>query len=163
MFNKFAAALMVTGVLAASGGAQAASFSAGSSADVARVVQAGGITAVTKVEGKKPYVAATMSDGTKFVVEFYHCDDNRLNCGIAIYTANWSEEVTTDQLNRWNRWTFVCPVYGSSDKSSSVWMGVTVTPSDNAKTVETQIKAFTSCLGDFQEFLSDPEAFLKDK
>jgi hypothetical protein len=162
MLKKIAAAATVSAMLMATG-AQAASFSAGSSADVARVLQADGITARTDVEGSKPYVAATLKDGTKFVVEYYHCDSNRLNCDIAIWTANWTETVSSDQLNRWNRWTFVCPIYGAADgKSTSVWMGVTVAPSDNAQTIELQAKVFTKCLDQFQEFLRDPEGFLKN-
>ncbi|MDQ0464453.1 hypothetical protein QO010_002234 [Caulobacter ginsengisoli] len=155
--------LALCATMAFGGAAQAAGFSAGSSADVARVLQADGFTATTKVEGNKPYVAATTSDGTKFVVEFYKCDTSKLNCKVAIYTANWTEEPTLDQINRWNRWTFVCPVYGAADKSTSVWMGVMVDPSDNAQTVELQLKTFNGCLSDFQAFLTNPEAFLKDK
>ena len=163
MSKKIAAALALSATMAFAGVAQAAPFSAGSSADVAKVLLADGFGATTKVEGNKPYVAATTSGGTKFVVEFYKCDASKLNCKVAIYTANWTEEPTLDQINRWNRWTFVCPVYGSADKSTSVWMGVMVDPSDNAQTVELQLKTFNTCLTDFQAFLVDPEGFLKDK
>ena len=48
------------------------------------------------------------------------------------------------------------------DKSTAVWLGVNLAPSDNAQTVELQLKAFTHCLDQFQEFLADPEAFLKE-
>jgi hypothetical protein len=161
MSKKFAA-LMLTAAMAFGGAAQAAGFSGGSSANVASVLTADGVTAVTKTEGKKPYVAATLKDGTKFVVEFYHCDANKLNCGIAIWTANWTSTVTSEQLNRWNRWTFTCPSYAmDDDKSTAVWMGINVAPSDNAQSVELQFKAFNHCLDQFQEFLTDPEAFLK--
>lgn len=163
MSKKIAAALTLSAAMVFAGTAQAASFSAGSSADVAKVLQADGYTATAKTEGNKPYIAATTSDGVKFVVEFYKCDTNKLNCKIAIYTANWSIEPTQDQINRWNRWTFVCPVYGAADKSTSVWMGVMVDPSDSAQSVELQLKQFDLCLSDFQSFLRDSEAFLKDK
>ncbi len=157
------AALVLTAALSVTGAAQAASFSSGSNADTAKVLQADGMTAKTAVEGSKPYVAAVTADGSKFVVEYYKCDASKLNCGIAIWTANWDTQVTTDQINRWNRWTFVCPAYSAADKSSSVWMGVNPAPSDNAQTVELQAKMFSSCLVSFKDFLSDPEAFLKDK
>lgn len=161
MFKKIAAAALVSAMLMANS-AQAAGMS-GSPSDVGRVLSSNGITSTSKVEGNKPYLAAVMKDGTKFVVEFYRCDASKTNCGIAIWTANWSEVVSKDQLNRWNRWTFVCPIYAmDEDKSTSVWMGITTDASDNAKSVELQMNTFTKCLDQFQDFLRDPEGFLKE-
>lgn len=161
MIKKIAAVAMASAMLFATA-AQAASFSSGNAPDVARVLKADGLTADIDADGKKPYVAAQMKDGTKFIVEFYHCDNNKLNCGIAIWTANWTAQVSKDQLNRWNRWTFVCPIYAEDeDKSTSIWMGVTVTPTDNAQSVEMHAKVFLECLDNFQDFLRDPEGFLK--
>lgn len=161
MIKKIAAVAMASAMLFATG-AQAAAFSGGNASDTARVLQADGLTAKVDADGKKPYVAAQLKDGTKFIVEYYRCDSNKQNCGIAIWTANWNSQVTKEQLNRWNRWTFVCPIYAEDeDKSTSIWMGVTVTPSMNAQAVQLQEKAFLTCLDDFQTFLQDPEAFLK--
>lgn len=148
-------------LLCATAASAAPKFDAGVIADVAKVFKADGLQA-TVTKGEPDYIAAVTPDGVKFITELYQCDGGR--CQLAIYSANWTVPgITLDDINGWNRWTFMCPAYMSADNKPTVFMGVQTAVSDDPQAVELEVKRWMGCMDNFQSFLRDPKAFLKGK
>jgi hypothetical protein len=159
-FRLIAASAAMAVGLAVAGGA--AAFDARTPADVAQVIAANGASAALKADDKgAPYIDAKAGALT-FTVDFYSCDATKTHCGVTVYTTGWNlTSVNVDQINRWNRWTLLCPTYLNSAGHPHAWYGIKPSANDTQDDVKAQDDAWLSCLSDFDKFTDNPEAFLK--
>jgi len=70
-------------------------------------------------------------------------------------------KIAVDQINRWNRWTILCPAYLNASGQPHVWFGVRPSPNDARSDVVNQMNTWLDCLSDFDKFTDAPDAFLK--
>lgn len=143
----------------------AAAFSSGNPKDVTAVQRAAGINATLKTDKDgKPYILDVLGD-VKFSTEFFDCDRARSSCASVIFTASWggsgSDPISLANINAWNRWTVMCPSYKDESGSPNLWYGMRTSPADTPQTVQIQLGEWKSCLADFQEFLSDPDGWVR--
>lgn len=160
---RLIAALAATAVVAGAAGS-AAAFDARDPASVLAVITANGASGELKSDEKgAPYIEAKAGPLT-FSVNFFDCNSAKSGCGSLIYTTGWNmTSVSLDQINRWNRWTILCPAYLSSVNHPRAWFGVKPSVNDERSDVKAQADAWLSCLSDFDKFTDNPEAFLKSK
>lgn len=160
------AAAILTGALALMAMAQpAAAFSSGSPRDVTAVQRDSGVNATLKTDKDgKPVILDAMGE-VKFTTEFLDCDGGKNNCASVIYTASWgsssSDPISLANINAWNRWTVMCPSYKDESGAPNLWYGLRTSPSDTPETVQIQLGEWKSCLADYTEFLSDPDAWAR--
>jgi len=160
---RLIAALAATAVVTAAAG-QAAAFDSRDPGGVLDVINANGASGELKTDSKgAPYIDAKAGNLT-FTIDFFDCNEAKTNCGTLIYTTGWNmTSVNVDQINRWNRWTILCPAYLTTVNHPRAWFGVKPSPNDARSDVKAQADAWLACLSDFDKFTDGPEAFLKSK
>jgi hypothetical protein len=153
---------LAVGVLIAAVATSAAAFDARNPTDVLAVLSANGASGDLKKDEKgKPYIDAKA--GTLgFEVDFYDCDDKGAVCATTLYTTGWNmSSVTIEQINRWNRWTVLCPAYLNSENHPHAWYALKPSVNEARSDVAVELGGWLDCLSDFDKFTDDPEVFLK--
>jgi hypothetical protein len=160
-FHGAALAAAAALVLTAS---DAAAFDSRDPADVLAVLSANGASGdIKKDEKGKPYIDAKAGN-LSFEVDFYDCNDQGAACGSTLYTTGWNmTSVSVDQINRWNRWTMLCPAYLTKENHPHAWYGLKPSANEARSDVAAQLGAWLDCLSDFDKFTDAPEAFLQTK
>jgi hypothetical protein len=140
----------------------AAAFDSRNPSDVLSVLSTNGATGELKKDDKgKPYIDAKAGN-LGFEVDFYGCNDAGDVCGATLYATGWSlTTVSVDQINRWNRWTMMCPAYLTSAGHPHAWFGVKPSTNDARSDVVVQMNTWLDCLSDFDKFTDAPDDFLK--
>jgi hypothetical protein len=160
--KAFFAAAITASLLLGATTADAAAFDARDPAEVLTVIAANGASGDLKKDDKgMPYIdakAGTLS----FEVDFFDCDQAGGACATAIYATGWDlTSVSLDQINRWNRWTLMCPAYLTTDNHPHAWFAVKPSANDTRADVANQLNTWLDCLSDFDKFTDAPDAFLK--
>jgi hypothetical protein len=147
-------------VMLAAGGAHA--VNAGDPSDVLSVISSNGASGTLKTDDKgNPWIDAKAGK-LGFEVDFFHCNSAKSNCTVVLYAMGFDmTSVTLEQLNGWNRWAELCPVYLTSTKNPRMWFPVKVSPNDTPDDIKAQQNAWLDCMSDFDKFTDDPDAFLK--
>lgn len=148
--------------LALAGLARADDFDARRAKDTAGVVTSNGASGEVKAgEDGKPTISAQAAR-IYFDVYFDDCDTTKTLCNTVIFSGSWdTTKVSTDQINRWNRWTLFCPGYLDTRGKPEIWYGIAVSQHTAKDDVATDVDRWMGCLQDFDDFVGDPEAFLK--
>ena len=154
-------AIAAAGVLPATASG-AEPFDARNPADVLGVLTGNGATGELKKDDQgKPYIDAK-ADTLGFEVDFFGCNDKGVDCGATLYATGWDmTTITVDQINRWNRWTLLCPAYLNATGHPHAWFAVRPSPNDARSDVVNQLNTWLDCLSDFDKFTDAPDAFLK--
>lgn len=140
----------------------AAAFDSRDPTEVMSVIATNGASGQLKKDDKgRPFIdakAGTLS----FEVDFYGCNDQGVACGTTLYTTGWNmTSVSVDQINRWNRWTALCPAYLTAENHPHAWYGIKPSINETRDDVVNQMNAWLDCLSDFDKFTDAPEDFLK--
>jgi hypothetical protein len=153
---------LAAGMALAAAATSAAAFDARDPTDVLSVLSSNGASGDLKKDEKgKPYIDAKAGN-LSFEVDFYDCNDHGVACATTIYTTGWNmTSVTVDQVNRWNRWTALCPAYLTSENHPHAWYGLKPSSNEARTDVVTELNAWLDCLSDFDKFTDAPEDFLK--
>lgn len=157
------AILMASGAILAAAPAPS-DFDARKPKDVLGVVTTNGASGALKL-GKdgKPFIEA-QAGKIFFDVDFYDCDEAKASCTTQNFNAYWTtKDVTTDQMNRWNRWTLWCPGYIDKDHQPNMWMSVSVFAKQTHDDQVDVVNTWLDCLRDFDDFVASPEEVLKQK
>ena len=109
-----------------------------------------------------PYIDAK-AGALKFSIDFMTCNAAKTLCDSVVYQVGWTDvKVSTEQINRWNRWVLYCPAYLTKDANAPhAWYPVKAFADDTREHVKRQQDEWLSCLSDFDRFTDDPEGFLK--
>jgi hypothetical protein len=151
-------------MLVAAGAARAAApdFDARRSADVAGVVTSNGASGSLKPGSDGKIYFDGQAGQLYFSVNFQDCDDKRTACNTAVFNGSWNaKNITTDQINRWNRWTLFCPAYLDTDGSPDMWYSVAVSQHTDRADIVNDVTNWMGCLKDFDSFIGGPDDFLK--
>lgn len=146
----------------AAGQTDAAAFDSRDPADVLAVLSTNGATGELKKDDQgKPYIDAK-AGALGFEVDFFGCNDKGGACDATLYATGWNmTTITVEQINRWNRWTLLCPAYLNASGHPHAWFGVRPSPNDARSDVINQMNTWLDCLSDFDKFTDAPDAFLK--
>lgn len=157
-----AAALGLAAACAFTGLARADDFDARRARDLAAVVTSNGASGDLKQgEDGKPTLSAQAAR-IYFDVYFDDCDATKQLCNTVIFSGSWdTTKVTVDQVNRWNSWTLFCPSYLDARGKPNIWYGVAVSQHTARDDVASDVERWMGCLQDFDEFVADPDGFLK--
>ena len=142
--------------------ARADDFDARRAKDIAAVVTSNGASGDLKpgVDGK-PTLSAQAAR-VYFDVYFDDCDATKTLCDTVVFSGSWdTTKVSTDQINRWNRWTLFCPAYLDARGAPEIWYGIAVSQHTAKEDVAGDVERWMGCLQDFDEFVAAPEDFLK--
>jgi hypothetical protein len=141
---------------------EAAAFDARNPADVLATLSGNGATGELKKDDKgRPYIDAKAGSLT-FEIDFYGCGSNDAGCSTTLYATGWNlTSVSIDQINRWNRWTFLCPAYLTTENHPHAWYGLRPSASETSADVAAELNIWLDCLSDFDKFTDAPEDFLK--
>jgi len=155
---------LVIGAAALASPALAADYDARKPNDVLGVVTTNGASGSLKLaKDGKPYIEARAGK-IYFNVDFYDCDDAKASCATQNFNAYWTTKgVTTDQMNRWNRWTLWCPGYLDKDGQPNMWMSVSVFAKQTRDDQVEVVNTWLDCLRDFDSFAASPEEVLRQK
>jgi len=155
--------LIGLGLLTALGGvARADDFDARRAKDVAAVVTSNGASGDLKVGDNGKTTLSAQAGRIYFDVDFDDCDTAKALCNTVTFTGWWdTTKLTTDQLNRWNRWTLFCPAYLDTKGTPAMWYGLAVSQSTGKDDVSNAVDRWMGCLTDFDDFVASPEDFLK--
>ena len=155
--------LILMGLCAGVAGAatSAAAFDARNPADVLAVLSTNGATGELKKDDKgKPFIDAK-AGSLGFEVDFFDCDKGSGACGATLYATGWNmTSISVDQINRWNRWTLMCPAYLNASGHPHAWFAVKPSANDARSDVINQMNTWLDCLSDFDKFTDAPDAFL---
>jgi hypothetical protein len=140
----------------------AAAFDSRNPADVLSVLTSNGASGEIKKDDKgKPYIDAK-AGALGFEVDFFDCNEAGAVCGTTMYATGWNlTSVSVEQMNRWNRWTLLCPGYLTKENHPHAWFGVKPSVNDARSDVVNQMNTWLDCLSDFDKFTDAPEDFLK--
>jgi hypothetical protein len=143
-------------------GSGASAFDSRNPSDVMAVVSTNGATGELKRDDRgKPYIDAK-AGSLGFEVDFFGCNDKGADCAATLYATGWNmTTITVDQINRWNRWTLLCPAYLNAAGHPHAWFGVRPSANDARSDVIVQMNTWLDCLSDFDKFTDAPDAFLK--
>ncbi|MDB5431737.1 MAG: hypothetical protein JWP35_2853 [Caulobacter sp.] len=84
-------------------------------------------------------------------------------CKFVFFSANWDQhDITAKQMNGWNRFALSCAGYLDADNSPTLWYAPMVTGHESRADVALHFTRWHDCLGDFGDFLGDPNGFLKE-
>lgn len=157
---KTAAALiaMVLALLAT----PALAFDARKPADVLAVLQTNGASGELKTDDKgEPWIKGKVGKLT-FEINFFRCDKAKIACEVVIYQLGWDEPlVTLEQVNAWNRRALLCPAYLNKENHPYAWYGLRASTTDTREVVAAQQEEWLGCVAEFDDFTSDPAAFIK--
>ncbi len=146
--------------MAATGRAHA--FDARKAADVAQAVSGNGASGQLKTGSDGKAYFDGQAGQLYFSVNFQDCNKDRSQCGTAVFNGSWNTKtITTDQINRWNRWTLFCPAYLDTDSSPNLWYSVAVSEHTDQSDLVGAINTWMGCLKDFDSFVGGPDDFLK--
>jgi hypothetical protein len=156
--------LPIIGLAAAAllaGATSAAAFDARDPGDVLSVLSSNGATGeIKKDDHGNPYISAKAGK-LSFEVDFFDCNASGAACGATLYATGWNmTSVNVEQINRWNRWTLMCPAYLTKEGHPHAWFGVRPSSNDARSDVVVQMNTWLDCLSDFDKFTDAPEAFL---
>lgn len=152
----------LTALAAAMASVPAFAFDAHNPEDVLSVLVTNGASGTMKTNDKGVKYIDAKTGELIFEVDFYDCDKAQKSCDTVLYLLGYdSELVTVDQLNTWNRWTFLCPGYLTLDKHPHVWLTVLPSVHDTRDDIAAQQNRWQRCLRDFDQFTGDPQNFIK--
>ena len=150
------------GLAALAAASEAAAFDARNPADVLTTLSGNGATGTLKKDDKgRPYIEAKAGSLT-FEIDFFGCDKSDTGCDSTLYSTGWNmTSVSVEQINRWNRWTLMCPAYLTAENHPHAWYGVRPSGNETSADVIVQLNTWLDCLSDFDKFTDAPEDFLK--
>jgi hypothetical protein len=165
MLRRVWVGLATATILAGAWGGSAAradDFDARRAKDVTAVVTSNGASGDLKIgDDGKPTINAQAAR-IFFDVYFDDCDTAKALCDTMIFSSSWdTTKVSTDQLNRWNRWTLFCPAYLDAKGEPDMWDAVALSQRTAKDDVANDVDRWMGCLQDFDTFAAAPDDFLK--
>jgi hypothetical protein len=153
---------VLSAALAVAGGGSAWAFDARTPADVLVLLSGNGATGELKKDDKgRPYIDAKAGTLT-FEIDFYGCNANDTGCSSTLYSTGWNmTSVSVDQINRWNRWTLMCPAYLTAENHPHAWYALRPSANEASADVVAELNVWLDCLSDFDKFTDAPDEFLK--
>lgn len=142
--------------------APAFAFDARKPADVLSVLQTNGASGELKTGAEgEPWIKGKVGKLT-FEVNFLRCDKAKTACEVVIYQLGWDEPLANlDQINGWNRRALLCPAYLNKENHPYTWYGLRASTTDTREDVAAQQTEWLGCVAEFDDFTSDPTAFIK--
>lgn len=135
-----------------------AEFDARNPMDVVAMIRSTGAQVELQPGNEDPTAIGTW-EGFNFGVRFVNCAEGEPSCAVTLFVASWEiDDLTLDEVNSWNDFTFACPAYMDSSSSVIMWMGSMTWPSQTRAEAIEQFRFFTQCVRDFDGFLADPDS-----
>ena len=160
MLRPWIAGLALTALCASA--VHAASFDARRPADVARALNAHGVSGrMTREDGETLF--AGTAGTANFTVRFHDCNAAATRCSTLLFVAGeWPSHapVTADQMNQWNNWAIYCPGFVDGDHLPQVWSFMAVSARTQAADLMANMTLWKGCLTSFGKFVAGPKAYL---
>jgi hypothetical protein len=162
--KRFAARGLATIALMAGlagGAARADDFDGRKAQDALSVVTHNGASGEVKKDKEGRAYIDGQTGQLFFQGSYYDCEHKEA-CKVFMLASSWdTTDVTADQVNGWNRWTLSCPAYLDGDGTPNMWSAMTIYATQTRDQFAADFRNFQACLTDFDDFVGDPEGFLK--
>jgi hypothetical protein len=121
---------------------------------------AGGKAQVARKEEDSVLVTVT-STAADFSMQFAGCDAQGRACKVVLFD-NLTDKAGPSfaQLNAFNQTSAMCRGYEDKTSRPHVVYSTLLFPDDSKARMRQQFLAWTGCIGDFRNFLKDPNAYL---
>jgi hypothetical protein len=127
---------------------------------IAILVAAGAKGQVARKEADGVFVTVT-STAADFSMQFAGCDAQGRKCkAVLLDSLGGDARPTPAQLNAFNQTSVMCRGYQDKASKPHVVYSTLLFPDDSKDRVRTQFAAWQGCIGDFRDFLKDPDAYL---
>jgi hypothetical protein len=122
---------------------------------------AGGKAQVTRQDEDSVLVTVT-STAADFSMQFAGCDTHGRACKAVLfdYLADSKTGPTFNQLNAFNQTSALCRGYEDKTGKPHVVYSTLLFAGDSQGRMTEQFRAWTGCIGEFRNFLKDPNAYL---
>jgi len=123
--------------------------------------QAGGKAQVARQEDDAVLVSVT-STAADFSMQFAGCDARGRACRAVLFDnlADNKAGPTFAQLNAYNQTSALCRGYEDKTGKPHVLFSMLLFEGDTKARLAEQFRAWTGCIGEFRNFLKDPNAYL---
>lgn len=156
--RRLAAAILASATTLAGPASARADFDARNPADVIAMIRATGAQVEMQPGGEDPTAIGTV-EGFNFGVRFVNCTGGKPPCAVTLFVASWDlDDLTLEEVNNWNDYTFACPAYMDSSTSVIMWMGSMAWASQTRAEATEQFRFFAQCVRDFDGFLANPDS-----
>ena len=127
---------------------------------IALLSTAGAKANVSSKEGDTVLISVT-SNAANFSAQFVGCDAQGRACKAVLFDNQTDQAGPTfAQMNAFNQTSAMCRGYEDKTGKPHVLYSTLVFAEDGRDRMRTQVEAWTGCIGEFRNFLKDPNGYL---